>query len=319
MTAPVDLLGAVRDAARAVTARARFVGIDDARLEQLAESLAAAAAQPGIHDPTIHHLGAGADTVAFFVTLGAVNFGSGWFPALAKRPGRSGYGTIAGRLADRFRADGPLSAAALTRLSAADCAALFGQDLTNRPIAELMGLFAASLAMLGHHLIGCHGGRFTELVEAAEGRAATLVARLSVMPLFNDIQSHDGRLVPFFKRAQLTAADLALAFDGQGWGRFDDLDRLTLFADNLVPHVLRCAGVLRTDPALAARIDAGSLIAAGSPEEVELRAVALEAVERMTARLPGVTAMRLDQLLWTQGQAPEIKARPRHRCRTVFY
>jgi hypothetical protein len=27
----------------------------------------------------------------------------------------------------------------------------------------------------------------------------------------------------------------------------------------------------------------------------------------------------LDMWLWNRGQAPEIKARPRHRCRTVYY
>ena len=43
-------------------------------------------------------------------------------------------------------------------------------------------------------------------------------------------------------------SDLALA----GIVRFRDLDRLTIFADNLVPHVLRCDGVLVYDPRLAA-------------------------------------------------------------------
>ncbi len=38
----------------------------------------------------------------------------------------------------------------------------------------------------------------------------------------------------FYKRAQIVASDLALA----GVARFADLDRLTIFADNLVPHVL---------------------------------------------------------------------------------
>ena len=50
--------------------------------------------------------------------------------------------------------------------------------------------------------------------------------------------------VPFYKRAQLTAADLSLAFDGKGLGSFEDLDQLTIFADNLVPHVLRVDKVL---------------------------------------------------------------------------
>ena len=31
------------------------------------------------------------------------------------------------------------------------------------------------------------------------------------------------------------------------------------------------------------------------------------------------TAQRLDTLLWNRGQAPSIKARPRHRARSVFY
>ena len=42
------------------------------------------------------------------------------------------------------------------------------------------------------------------------------------------------------KRAQIAAADLALA----GIAPADDLPELTLFADNLVPHVLRIDGVL---------------------------------------------------------------------------
>ena len=61
----------------------------------------------------------------------------------------------------------------------------------------------------------------------------------------------------FYKRAQIVPSDLASA----GVARFKDLDRLTIFADNLVPHVLRCDGVLRYDERLAAHIDAGRPIA----------------------------------------------------------
>jgi hypothetical protein len=118
---------------------------------------------------------------------------------------------------------------------------------------------------------------------------------------------------------------LALAFDGEGLGRFGDLDRLTIFADNLVPHVLRVDGVLRYDPDLAARIDREELIAAGSEEEVELRAAAVHASELIVRALhrtghAGVTAMNVDYLLWHRGQNPAYKqAKPRHRTRTVFY
>jgi hypothetical protein len=143
------------------------------------------------------------------------------------------------------------------------------------------------------------------------------------MPYFRDVEKYQDLEVPFYKRAQLTAADLALAFDGQGPGRFDDLDELTTFADNLVPHVLRADEVLRYEPDLARRIDGEELIPAGSREEIEIRACALHAVEQLTAVLRGrghrVTAAKLDYLLWNRGQQPSYKARPRHRTRTVFY
>jgi hypothetical protein len=98
---------------------------------------------------------------------------------------------------------------------------------------------------------------------------------------------------------------------------------LTLFADNLVPHVLRCEGVLVYEAGLARRIDAEALLEPGTWEETEIRAVAVEVVERLVAELERLgcptTAHALDGLLWNAGQAPEIKARPRHRARSTSY
>jgi hypothetical protein len=121
----------------------------------------------------------------------------------------------------------------------------------------------------------------------------------------------------------LTAADLSIAFHGQGFGRFTDLDRLTIFADNLVPHVLHLDGLLHYEESLAARIDSETLIPAGSAEEIEIRACAVHAVELLVDELHrtghAVTAMEIDYLLWNRGQQPSYKARRRHRTRTVFY
>jgi hypothetical protein len=102
-----------------------------------------------------------------------------------------------------------------------------------------------------------------------------------------------------------------------GVASFDDLDALTIFADNLVPHVLRCDGVLRYDERLAAHIDAGRLLRFG-PQERELRACAVHACALIAQRL-GVAEHTLDNWLWNRGQSPTYKARPRHRCRTVYY
>jgi hypothetical protein len=251
-------------------------------------------------DPERHYLeGPPEDVAAYLLTLDAVNFGSGWFPTLRKRPGCSGYFTVAWALADRFRERGPWSAPELARIEAAEVAAVLGQD----PGHELMGLYAEALRQLGSFL----GDRGTlDVVDEADGSAERLAAMLAEgMPFFRD----EG----FYKRAQIVANDLTLA----GVAAFSDIDRLTIFADNLVPHVLRVDGVLLYAPELAAQIDAGELLSPGR-EEREIRACALHACERI-AEATGVPPRVLDVRLWNRGQEPRYKAIPRHRTRTTAY
>jgi hypothetical protein len=316
-----DVLDGVRASCARVAARARSVRIDDAALERWVAGHAADAPRPGA-DPAHHRLDSPDATLAYVLTLDAVNFGSGWFPHLRKRPGCSGYFTIATRLRERFEREGAWSAQELRRADVDLCETLFEQR--GRPeVRPLLALFARALCDLGTHVLERHGGRFAGIVEAAEGSAAGLVAELCRMPLYRDTARYDDFPVSFYKRAQITASDLAAAFEGKGPGRFRDLDRLTIFADNLVPHVLRREGVLVYAGDLAARIDREELVPAGSAEEVEIRALAVHAAERIVealrARGVPATARDLDAVLWGRGQDPDMKAQPRHRTRSAFY
>jgi len=317
------LLDEVRGACQQVAERAAHVRIVSDGIAAYAALLSLEVIARPEHDAASHYLGQGAGTVAFFLTLDSINFGSGYFPHLRKRPGMSGYFSVASSLNDHFRAHGPLSAQQLVDLTVQECTRIFGQDADNAPIAELMRHFAAALHDLGYYVGQRFDGSFLRLVEAANGSAERLVHLLIEMPYFRDIEPYGDLQVAFFKRAQLSAADLAIAFDGHGPGHFNDLHRLTIFADNLVPHVLRMDGVLGYAPMLAATIDREGLIPAGSAEEVEIRACALHAVELLAAELRrsghDVSPMQLDYLLWNRGQQPRYKAHPRHRTRTVFY
>jgi hypothetical protein len=248
---------------------------------------------------------------ALWLTLDAINFGSGWFPTLRKRPGLSGYGTIAAGLRERFEQVGPWSAGELAAIGAPELARVLGQE----PEHELVGLFARSLRWLGGRLMAEHDGRFLGAVEEAGESAVTLVERLAGWECFADVAVYGEHEVPFLKRAQIAAADLSRA----GVARFADLQRLTMFADNLVPHVLRLDGVLRFSDELAGRIEAGELLEHGSPEEVEMRACAVQAVELLVAARPGLCAAAIDQWLWERGGGAEYKARPRPRCRCTAY
>jgi hypothetical protein len=314
----------IREGCRQVAEGAALVRIDEARLAEYARDLPVAEIGAATLDPATHYVGHGRDTLAFILVLDAINFGSGYFPHVQKRPGHSGYFTMAAGLNDWFLAEGVPSAARLAKLTQGDCARIFGQDLGNPPAAELMGLFAKALNDLGALLLARFHGDPVQLVESAGHRAEKLVGVLRVMPFFDDVEIWRGRKVPFMKRAQLTAADLGLAFGNEGWGRFDDLDQLTIFADNLVPHVLRVDGVLIYDLDLAARIDREDPLEVGSVEEVEIRAAAVHTVELLKGHLHQaghrhITSMALDYLLWNRGQAARYKAIPRHRARGVFY
>jgi hypothetical protein len=284
----------VRASCARIAAAASWVTIDDDALDQVEPR------SPPPLDALTHYLeGSQADVAMYMLSVDAVNFGSGWFPTLAKRSGCSGYTTIAWALADRFRTHGPWSAAQLRALRADELADTLGQ----RRDHELMALYAQALRSLGAFL----GGRDAlDLVREARGSAERLATMLAAgMAMFADRG--------FYKRAQIAAADLALA----GVASFGDLHRLTIFADNLVPHVLRCDGVLRYDDALGAHIDAGLLLRPGEQER-EIRACAVHACELLAAR-SGIAPYELDNWLWNRGQQPAIKARPRHRCRTVYY
>jgi len=307
----VTLVEEIREACAWVAARATRVTIDPASIAPYAAALPPASEAPGL-DPAVHVVeGPQELRAAFGLTLDAVNFGSGWFPTLRKRDGRSGYWTVALGLRERFDVRGPWSAAELRALTAAEVAATLGQD----PQHELMALFARSLNDLGARIAEEHGGRFLGPVELAGGSAVALAELLAGWDCFADVSAYAGRRVPFCKRAQIAAADLHHA----GAASFGDLERLTLFADNLVPHVLRLDGVLRFEPGLVARIEGGRLLEHDSPEEVEMRACAVHAAELICGERADLTPQQVDHLLWTKGGEYRYKAVPRPRSRCTAY
>ena len=303
-------MGRLTDHVRASCAQlatdARSVRIDHDRLA----AYDAGADGSGIHDPGLdpvrHYLeGTPADVAMYTLSLDTINFGSGWFPTLRKRldptSGQrvSGYFTVAWNLADHFRVHGAWDNEQLRTLRTEELAAILGQSADH----ELMSLYSQALRELGRFL----GPRTVlEVIAGAKSSADQLAATLAGALAFYDDRG-------FYKRAQIVPNDLAAA----GVATFDDLDALTIFADNLVPHVLRCDGILVYEDGLAARIDSEQSLATGR-EEREIRACALHACELLGAQL-GVAPRVLDMWLWNRGQGPELKARPRHRCRTVYY
>jgi hypothetical protein len=309
-----DSATSVPDRVRAACARvaglARSVAIEGSAIEPYAVALANSHEPPPPDLPLAE--GDRELRAAFVLCLDAINFGSGWWPTIRKRPGCSGYSTIEAGLAGRFRDEGAWPARELTGLTAADVARVTGQD----PAHPLMEQYAVALRDVGERVLAEHAGSFAAVVDAAGGSAVALADLLAGWEAFADVSTYDGQSIPFFKRAQIAAADV----DRFGVAELRETERLTAFADNLVPHVLRVDGVLRLDPALEEAIEAEALLVHGSPEEVELRACAVHAMELLSAATDGLLSpAQIDGALWNRGSAAHYKSRPRPRSRNTAY
>lgn len=173
-----------------------------------------------------------------------------------------------------------------------------------------------------------------ELEKNFEGKASNLVASCGKsaeklvtlvtrhFPGFRDHSVYKGHQVFLYKRAQIFVADLWGAFKGKGYGEFNDIGEITIFADYIVPAVLQQLGVLKYSAALAGTIEANGEIGSGSEEEVELRTCSVCAVEKMRELIQKksgkqVLSVELDIWLWSVGvRCPSLK---HHRTLSIYY
>jgi hypothetical protein len=315
------------EAAREVAERSREVCIDRRALDEFSRELDRGSFSRPVWDPRYHYCDDTIKTVLYFLVLDSLNF-CFWAAAGTDRweidyrgERLSGYYALAAALKRAAEEGRPiLEPAFLASMTMSDLQAILGGQ-------GLLQLAAERLAILretGMVLLESFGGDPGRLLEAAAGSAVDLVRQVTAaFPSFRDTAEYDGRQVYFYKRAQILAADLYGAFGGRSWGAFRDLDRLTAFADYKLPQVLRQFGILEYAEPLARKVDRLELLERGSPEEVEIRANTIRAVDLIRQELAAsgqrVQAFEIDWLLWNLGQQEAFREKPYHRTRTIYY
>lgn len=177
----------------------------------------------------------------------------------------------------------------------------------------------------GRFIAESFGGSVLEMVRSVEHSAVRLVDLVSGrLQSYNDRCVFRGRRVSFLKRAQILAADLHFGFLGDGVDavRFDDIDRLTMFADYRVPQVLNYFGLLVYSDALMEELRERPHFESGSEMECEIRGNSILCVERlkefMQEKYP---ATLVDFVLWdyAKANAEKMDHIPIHKTRSVFY
>eukprot|EP01038_Epipyxis_sp_PR26KG_P014213 gene14213-19070_t len=170
-------------------------------------------------------------------------------------------------------------------------------------------------------------------------RSAVELVRLILMhfPGFRDTAIFNGRLIHFYKRAQILVGDLWAAYgrkkiislneqhiNDNNYFIFDDLDQLTMFADYRIPQILRNMGVLIYSSELSYKVDNKIEIPSGSLEEISIRAATVVAVEKLKEAIfsalgISLLSIELDWLLWQLGEDAKDSMLPNHRTLTIYY
>ncbi len=319
---PGSLPQRVRDDAAFVMSGAQHVTIVAARLQPYAQELVASSVLVTELDKDNHFVSkaAPAQTAAYVLALDSINFGSGVFAAAQDAGINLEYAPVAQSLKSAFIKGICNNPEKWCTLTAGDCHRIFnipeGQQAT---LDALMQDFTDHLRLTGAAVLRDFGS-LDALLENYRGRGLALLDKCAAWPHFADFARYQGRDIAIYKRAQILLADLELALGSPQKPYFGSLEQLTCFADNMVPHVLRSDGILTYSPDLAARVDAGDFIDAGSDMEIELRCAAIHTVELMRDILGGAyTSVNIDHMLWHRGYQPGFSTFKTHRTISTWY
>ncbi|MCJ1486106.1 hypothetical protein MMC06_006282, partial [Schaereria dolodes] len=188
---------------------------------------------------------------------------------------------------------------------------------------------------------------FLTCIEEAKGSAAALVNLLvEYFPCFRDEARFEGKTIRFYKRAQILVADLWACFDGEGHGRFDDIDKITMFAgmpiaikwsietahrpqlDYRIPQMLYLLGCLSYSPPLEHHIRQKRPIKTAHSWEVQLRGCSIWCIELIRREIirhhpeAKINAVLIDFFLYDTIKGREesgLETIPHHRTRSIWY
>ena len=181
----------------------------------------------------------------------------------------------------------------------------------------------AILREIGEVLRTTFDGRLEHAIEAA-GQDALEISRFLVehFPSYRDACNFKGRSVSLCKRAQLASGMLHGARLARGSTGLARAAKLTVYADYILPAILRFLGVSSYTEDLATTVDGHKEMPAGCRFETEIRISTIAAGEIIVqAALKyglELTALQLDYWLWRSGFGILDKS-PHHRVVTTNY
>jgi len=283
----------ILDTVGPVVAGARHVRLHGGRIEEVASWMAYESLPwPDFRSPLIPE-GNDADTMDFIFLTAAINFAFTDFEnhVVFKTTyrGREYFDSDAmmACLKRAYEEGAPILAGGFLReLTREALARLFAGSTTIPMLDERLAIFHE----VGGALEKSHQGRFHRFIASSPRKLYAeeggLLDRLTAaFPSFGDESRYRGARVRFEKRAQLLLWQLHARFRDGGFFALEDPEKLTIFADYIVPVALRLLGILSYSPELEWRIQERILVPRASEEEIEIRASSIWACHLLTSAI----------------------------------
>src|ERR1039458_2531121 len=166
----------------------------------------------------------------------------------------------------------------LAKITRRDMEKIFAGNMEIPMLDEKMALFREA----GEVLATKYGGRYYNFIRSCPPRlydnGKGLVERLAAeFPRYNDVSLYDGHEVKFYKLTQLGFWQIYSGLGAAGGFRLEDPQKMTAFADYIVPVALRLMGITGYSHELEQAINTYQLIPRDSRQEIEIRAHCLYA------------------------------------------
>jgi len=181
---------------------------------------------------------------------------------------------------------------------------------------------------VGSALAQKYDGRFHNFVKSCSPRlydnGAVLIDRLvKEFPRFNDVSPYDGENIKIYKLPQLGIWLAYSALRKSGQFPIEDIDKMTAFADYIVPVALRLLGITSYSPELEHAINTYQMIPRDSRWEVEIRAHCIyatallsEEINNIRPKNEQIIVPQIDARLWTHYHTTQW---PHHLTKTIMY
>jgi len=212
----------------------------------------------------------------------------------------------------------------LAKITRADMERIFAANIEIPMLDEK----AEVLRQVGQVLVAKYGGHFYNFIAACPpllyDNGKGLVDRLvAEFPRYNDVSQFEGHEIKFYKLAQLGFWGLYASLGRSGQFKLEDPQKLTAFADYIVPVALRLMGITSYSQELEQTIDTYQLIPRDSRQEIELRAHTIyatallrEEINKLRPADMQIIIPQVDARLWS---AYHKTFWPHHLTKTIMY